>query len=289
MSPGVRQSVRSSCGSTPLDVDESNAIHVVDFITSCVPVKLYIQQQWTTDKVAIGQAWPPTSDVIHIECPVETDRPRLDQNLNTFVAWRKKWIRLVDEPSDDEDEDDLPHSSSQPRDDLPLPPPPPPQSPRSASLEAREQQPPSPHPPPPNKSSTPPRPASPEAREQQSPPPLSSQDATKEQTPCSAPQHKETAQQCTSHSSRPQKRSSSSGVSNAPKETQKKEMNASITSLMKKKKKEDEPPTKEAKLRFLKRIAVFEKPGVSDFDRQIKSLQNKELVEQERAIMMVDT
>lgn len=65
MSPGVRQGVCSSCGSTPLDVDESNAIHVVDFITSCVPVKLYIQQQWTTDKVAIGQAWPPTSDVLH--------------------------------------------------------------------------------------------------------------------------------------------------------------------------------------------------------------------------------
>ena len=47
---------RSSCGSTPLDEEEANAPHPVDSITEPVNVRLYIHQQWTTDKVAVYQA-----------------------------------------------------------------------------------------------------------------------------------------------------------------------------------------------------------------------------------------
>jgi len=46
----------SSCGSTPLDDEEANAPYPVDSITEPINVRLYIRQQWTTDKVAVGQA-----------------------------------------------------------------------------------------------------------------------------------------------------------------------------------------------------------------------------------------
>ena len=49
---------RSRCGSTPLDEEEANVPHPVDGITESVNVKLYIHQEWTKDKVALGQAWP---------------------------------------------------------------------------------------------------------------------------------------------------------------------------------------------------------------------------------------
>ena len=46
----------SSCGSTPLDEKEVNAPHPLDSITEPIFVRLYIHQQWTTDKVVVGQA-----------------------------------------------------------------------------------------------------------------------------------------------------------------------------------------------------------------------------------------
>ena len=49
---------RSSCGSTPLDEEEANVPHSVDDITEPVNVRLYIHQEWTKDKVALGQAKP---------------------------------------------------------------------------------------------------------------------------------------------------------------------------------------------------------------------------------------
>ena len=49
---------RSSCRSTPLDEEDANVPHPVDGITEPVNVKLYICQEWTKDKVALGQAWP---------------------------------------------------------------------------------------------------------------------------------------------------------------------------------------------------------------------------------------
>jgi len=42
---------------TPLDDEEVNVPHPVDSITEPINVRLYIHQQWTTDKVAVGQAW----------------------------------------------------------------------------------------------------------------------------------------------------------------------------------------------------------------------------------------
>jgi hypothetical protein len=48
---------RSSCGSTPLG-EEANGPHPLDAITEPINVRLYIHQQWTKDKVALGQAWP---------------------------------------------------------------------------------------------------------------------------------------------------------------------------------------------------------------------------------------
>jgi hypothetical protein len=49
---------RSSYGSTSLDNVEANAPCPVDNITKPVSVRLYIHQQWSTNKVALGQAWP---------------------------------------------------------------------------------------------------------------------------------------------------------------------------------------------------------------------------------------
>ena len=45
---------RSSCGSTLLDEEEANVPHPVDDITKPINVKLYIHQEWTKDKMALG-------------------------------------------------------------------------------------------------------------------------------------------------------------------------------------------------------------------------------------------
>ena len=47
---------RSSCGSTPLNEEEVNLPHPMDDITEPINVRLYICQEWTKDKVALGQA-----------------------------------------------------------------------------------------------------------------------------------------------------------------------------------------------------------------------------------------
>ena len=47
---------RSGYGLTPLDDEEANVPHSVDNITKPINVRLYIHQQWTTDKVVVGQA-----------------------------------------------------------------------------------------------------------------------------------------------------------------------------------------------------------------------------------------
>ena len=101
----------SSYGSTSLDDEEVNAPHPVDSITEPVNVKLYIHQQWTTDKVAVSQAWPtgdrtingrliPTGyahisidtildkkyNKMHIDYPTQEDMQRLVQNKGAHVA-----------------------------------------------------------------------------------------------------------------------------------------------------------------------------------------------------------
>ena len=39
--------------------------HPVDDITKLVDVRLYIHQEWTKDKVALGQAWPAGDGTIN--------------------------------------------------------------------------------------------------------------------------------------------------------------------------------------------------------------------------------
>ena len=56
---------RNSCGSTPLNDEEANAPHPGDNITKPVNVRLFIHQQWTTNKVAVGQAWPTGDGTIN--------------------------------------------------------------------------------------------------------------------------------------------------------------------------------------------------------------------------------
>ena len=102
---------RSSCGSTALDEEEANVPHPVDDITEPVNIRLYIHQEWTKDKVALGQAWPAGDGTIngrpiltvythvsidtildkkynkmHIDYPAQEDRQRLIQNKGTYVA-----------------------------------------------------------------------------------------------------------------------------------------------------------------------------------------------------------
>ena len=45
---------RNSCVSTPLDEEEVNVPHPVDDITEPINVRLYICQEWTKDKLALG-------------------------------------------------------------------------------------------------------------------------------------------------------------------------------------------------------------------------------------------
>jgi hypothetical protein len=96
-----------------------NAPHLVDSITEPINVRLYIRQQWTTDKVAIDQAWPTRDEtingrpippgyahvsidsildkkynMIHNDYPTQEDRQRLVQNKGTHVAWLKRFIKL---------------------------------------------------------------------------------------------------------------------------------------------------------------------------------------------------
>ena len=56
---------RSSCRLTPLDEEEANVPHPVDDITEPVNVRLYIYQEWTKDKVALGQARPTGDGTIN--------------------------------------------------------------------------------------------------------------------------------------------------------------------------------------------------------------------------------
>jgi hypothetical protein len=133
----------SSCRSTPLDNVEANAPHPVDNITEPVRVKLYVRQQWTTDKVALGQARPAGDGVIndrpipsgyahisidsivdkkynkvHIDYLVHEDRKRLVQNKGTHVSWHKYFIKLDDQLSSDDDDEE--EDESPPRDHEPI-------------------------------------------------------------------------------------------------------------------------------------------------------------------------
>ena len=102
----------------------------MDGITEPINVKLYIHQEWTKNKVALGQAWPtgdrtingrPISqgyarvtidrildkkyNRIHIEYPVVEDRPKLGQNKGSQVPWRKCFIKLDHQLSSDDEDD----------------------------------------------------------------------------------------------------------------------------------------------------------------------------------------
>ena len=55
----------TSCGSTPLVEEETNVPHPVDNIIEPINVRLYIDQEWTKDKVALGQAWPTGDGTIN--------------------------------------------------------------------------------------------------------------------------------------------------------------------------------------------------------------------------------
>jgi hypothetical protein len=133
---------RSSCGSTPVDNVEANAPHPVDNLTEPISVRLYVHQQWTTDKMVLSQAWSVGDGVtngypiplgyahvsidsivhkkynkIHIDYPAHEDRKHLVENKGAHVAWRKRFIKLDDQlSSDDDDEAD---DESPPRDHEP--------------------------------------------------------------------------------------------------------------------------------------------------------------------------
>jgi hypothetical protein len=69
-------------------------------------------------RVSIDKILDKKYNKIHIDFLVEEDRPCLVHNLGTHVAWRKRFIKLDEQPSSN-DEDDSESSAS--------PPPPPPQ------------------------------------------------------------------------------------------------------------------------------------------------------------------
>jgi len=143
--------------------------HPVDDITEPINVRLYICQEWTKDKVALGQAWPMGDrtingcpilqgcaritidrildkkyNKIYIEYPIAEDRPKLGHNKGSQVAWRKRFIKLDHQLSSD-DEDDCEsspthddHSPSPNRDHSPPhPEPSPPRRQRSPSIPPR--------------------------------------------------------------------------------------------------------------------------------------------------------
>ena len=113
--------------------------HPVDDITEPINVRLYIRQEWTKDKVSLGQAWPAGDGTINgrpipqgyahvtidrildkkynkipIEYPIAEDRPKLGHNKGSQVAWRKRFIKL-DHLLSSDDEDNC--ESSPTRDD----------------------------------------------------------------------------------------------------------------------------------------------------------------------------
>jgi hypothetical protein len=119
---------RSSCRSTPLDGEEVNVPHPVDNITEPVNVRLYIRQQWTTNKVTYGQAWPAGDGTVNgrpiplgyanvsidtivdkkynkirIDYPTAEDRLKLVQNKGAHVAWRKRFIKLDHQVSSEDE------------------------------------------------------------------------------------------------------------------------------------------------------------------------------------------
>ena len=110
----------SCCGSTPLDEEEANAPHPVDSITEPVNVRLYIRQQWTTNKVVVGQARPAEEGTINgrpipsgyahvsidsildkkynkirIDYPTQKDRPRLIQNRALMCPGASASLSLI--------------------------------------------------------------------------------------------------------------------------------------------------------------------------------------------------
>jgi hypothetical protein len=74
---------RSSCGLTPLNDVEANAPHPIDNITEPISCRLYVRQQWTTDKVALGMAWPAGIGLINGRpIPSRYARVRIDNILH---------------------------------------------------------------------------------------------------------------------------------------------------------------------------------------------------------------
>ena len=267
---------RSSCGSTYMpDEEELNAPHPVDDITEPVNVRLYIRQQWTKDKVAVGQAFPRGDGTIHgkamprqyvrvsidkildkkynkvhIDYPVEEDRPRLVHNVGTHVPWCRRFIKL-DEQSSSDDEDDTSSSASPSlRGFSPL------LDEQPSSQPPKEKTP----PPPPKEKTPPPPPPPPPPPKQKSPPPPKSRGVQ------SRPSAKS--------SSSSQRKRSSASVGNAPQPSKKKKVDASITAKMK-----DpymEPASKEAKVAFFNRIASVPKwRAQNEFERQTSKESNQ--------------
>jgi hypothetical protein len=90
---------RGSCRSTPLDGEEANAPHPVDNIIEPINVRLYIRQQWTTDKVAYGQAWPARDRTVNGR-PIPLGYANV--SIDTIVDKKYNKIRI-----------DYPHSGRQ--------------------------------------------------------------------------------------------------------------------------------------------------------------------------------
>jgi hypothetical protein len=119
----------SSYGSTLVDEEEANVVHLVDEITEPRAVKQYVPQQLFSLKVAIGQAWPAKEGMqlhyhpmprgyamvsidrileikfnkTHLDHPQEEDRIKLGDNRDVFVAWRKCYKKFDKSSSDDDD------------------------------------------------------------------------------------------------------------------------------------------------------------------------------------------
>ncbi|RLN23342.1 transposon protein, putative, CACTA, En/Spm sub-class [Panicum miliaceum] len=137
--PGL---VQRSCGSTALPEEDIGVTFPVDKITQPTPCKLYIHQKFFDTKVAVGQAWPTSKEVMLHNSPlpegyakvtidtlakskyrnVDLDFPTddnklLGDNIGSFVAWRKRYV-IFESESESSDHD--PRES--PERGLPTPP-----------------------------------------------------------------------------------------------------------------------------------------------------------------------
>jgi hypothetical protein len=57
-------------------------------------------------RVSIDRILDKKYNKIHIDYPTKEDRPHLDQNRGTIVAWCKLYIKFINQPSKEEIDDE---------------------------------------------------------------------------------------------------------------------------------------------------------------------------------------